>query len=162
MYIPTSTSCKHIEQRTTKPITPQPQHGGGAETAFCVAPVSRMPGRRAAQVAGSVLSVQQSLKRACQRLPRKAGPNRTDGLSRHSQVWSTLESASSASRVRAAQAPLPWSICRRPHGPRVIASGDDALDFRVVGQVAHVFFNVCADVLALDIEARSQEDFFLT
>ena len=85
-----------------------------AETAFCVAPVSRMPDWQAAQATGSVLSAQRSLERTCQRGLRKAGPNRRGGLTRHSQVWSTLEPASSASRVRAAQEPSPSYICRRP------------------------------------------------
>ena len=44
--------------------------------------------------------------------------------------------------------------------PGVGASGDDALDLRVVGQVAHVVFNdVYADVLALDIEGRRGRKF---
>ena len=56
--------------------------------------------------------------------------------------------------------PCPGASAGGLTDPGVIASGDDALDFRVVGQVAHVFFNVCADALALDIEARSQEEIF--
>ena len=44
--------------------------------------------------------------------------------------------------------------------PGVSASGDDALDLRVVGQVVHGVFNVCAATMALNIEARSTEEFF--
>ena len=40
----------------------------------------------------------------------------------------------------------------------VSASGDDALDVCVVGQVAHGVLNVHADALALDIKARSREE----
>ena len=44
--------------------------------------------------------------------------------------------------------------------PGVRASGDDALDLRVVGQVAHGVLNVYADAFALDIKARSPEEIF--
>ena len=42
--------------------------------------------------------------------------------------------------------------------PGVSASGDDALDLRVVGLVAHGVLNVYADALARDIKARSPEE----
>ena len=42
----------------------------------------------------------------------------------------------------------------------VSASGDDALDLRVAGQVAHGFLNVYAGALALDIRARSPDEKF--
>ena len=42
-------------------------------------------------------------------------------------------------------------------GPGVSASGDDARDLRVVGQVADGVLNVHADTLALDIGAPSPE-----
>ena len=44
--------------------------------------------------------------------------------------------------------------------PGVSASGDDALDIRVVGQVAHGVLNTFADALALEIKARSPEEIF--
>ena len=56
--------------------------------------------------------------------------------------------------------PCPGASAGGRTDPGVIASGDDALDFRVVGQVSHVVFNVYADALALDIEARSLEEMF--
>ena len=46
--------------------------------------------------------------------------------------------------------------------PGVVASGDDALDLHVVGQVAHGVFNVYVDALALDINPWSPEEIFKT
>ena len=89
-----------------------------AETAFCVAPVSKMPDQQAAQATGSVLPAKPSLRRAGLSGPRNARPNRRDGVSRHLPVWSTLGSASSANRVRFAQELSPSCICRRPSHPQ--------------------------------------------
>ena len=120
-----------------------------------VAPVSRMTGYTSHRFRAVGTD---SLERTCQRRPRKAGPNRRGGLSRHSQVWSTLGSASSASRVRAVQEPSPSCICRSPSRTLgVSASGDGALVIRAVGQGAHGVLNVYADALALDIKAPSPE-----
>ena len=38
----------------------------------------------------------------------------------------------------------------------VSASGDDALDLRVVGQVAHGVLNVCAHAMARDISSATR------
>ena len=82
-------------------------------------------------------------------------------VSRLSQVWSRWGQQGSASRVRAAQEPSPIvHLQEAVTDPGVGASGDDALDLRVVGQVAHGVLNVYADALALDIKARSPEEIF--
>ena len=44
--------------------------------------------------------------------------------------------------------------------PGVSASSGDALDLRMVGQVAHGVFNVYADALSLDLKAPSPEEIF--
>ena len=120
-----------------------------------------MPDRQAAHATGSVLSVQHSLKRTCQRGPRQEGPTRRGGLSRHKP---------SVVHVGVSKLGEPRSCCPGAFvlvhlqealtDPGVSTNGDDALDLRVVGQVAHFVLNVYAYVLAFDIEARSLEEIF--
>ena len=69
------------------------QHGGWTAAALCVAPVSKMPDRQAAQATGSVLPAQPSLRRAGQRGPRQARPNRRARRAALDYVTTTLQNA---------------------------------------------------------------------
>ena len=93
-HMQTNINNRHTNKATHHKTTHAPAAAWRrAATAFCVAPLSRMPDRQAAQATGSVLPAQDTPRRAVLRGPRKARANWRAGVAARNYITVTLQYA---------------------------------------------------------------------